>query len=297
MIYDELKNLLSLVRSDNTVDTFDEAISLFETMGQDDYMSIFEATINASADFSDEDLVDALIGDLIVLIDNIFSIQGVVLKEEALLSEKVKLARGLLDIFDYADRTALLRIVETDLNPEEKLAELFSLVTPYDSETTFNLLEQVNPAVPERIKELITEESIQEVYSEVMKEMVELYIKFKINLVENQPFYTDKFLKEVETIGLDYNTYLNELLKHKEFTDLLGALDGMGKLGDEVVCQNISRYLVGIVCISSDGYSSPIDVIRKHMDKVTNNIVALGKLENQISKDLIKLTSAGATNA
>lgn len=296
MIYDELKNLLALSRFDNTVDVFDEAVSLFETMGQHDYMGIFEATINSMPDNTEDEIIDNLLLDLHVLINNIFSIQGVTLKEEVLLSEKVKLARGLLDIFDYSDRTALMRIVETDQNPEEKLAELFSLVTVFETEYAFDMIEEVNPAVPERIKELIVEEVMQESYDAAMKEMVELYIKFKQNLLNNQPFYTDKHLSTVDTIGLDYNTYLNDLLKHKEFVDLLSALDTIGKLGDESIYEKISHYLIGIACLSADGFTTPIEAIRKNMDKVTNNINALGKLENQISKDLIKLTSAGAMN-
>lgn len=296
MIYDELKNLLALSRFDNTVDVFDEAVSLFETMGQDDYMGIFEATINSLPDNTEDELVDALLLDLHVLVNNIFSIQGVTLKEEVLLSEKVKLARGLLDIFDYSDRTALMRVVETDQNPEEKLAELFSMVTPFDTEYAFEMIQEVNPAVPERIKELIVEEVMQESYDAVMKEIVELYIKFKQNLLDNKPFYTDKHVAAVDTIGLDYNTYLTDLLKHKEFTDLLATLETMGKIGDESVYQQISHYLIGIACLSADGFTTPIETIRKHMDKVTNNINALGKLENHISKDLIKLTSAGAMN-
>lgn len=296
MIYDELKNLLALSRFDNTVDVFDEAVSLFETMGQDDYMSIFEATINSMPDNTEEEVIDNLLMDLHVLINNIFSIQGVALKEEVLLSEKVKLARGLLDIFDYSDRTALMRIVETDQNPEEKLAELFSLVTPFETEYAFDMIEEVNPAVPERVKELIVEETMEESYNAAMKEMVELYIKFKQNLMDNKPFYTDKHLSNVESVGLGYSTYLNDLLKYKDFTDLLATLDTMSRVGDESVYQQISRYLIGIACIAADAFTTPIEAIRKNMDKVTNNINALGKLENQISKDLIKLTSAGAMN-
>jgi len=79
MIYDELKNLLALSRFDNTVDVFDEAVSLFETMGQDDYMGIFEATINSMPDNTEDEIVDNLLLDLHVLINNIFSIQGVTL--------------------------------------------------------------------------------------------------------------------------------------------------------------------------------------------------------------------------
>lgn len=296
MIYEEIKNLITLARSDNTVDVFDAAVSLFETMGQDDYMGIFEATINSSPNLTDDELVMELLNDLQVMINNIFSIQGVTLKEEVLLSEKVKLARGLLDIFDYSDRSTLMRIVETDLNPEEKLAELFSLVTEYGTEYAFEMIEEVNPAVPERIKELIVEEVMEESYNEVMKTIVELYIQFKARLLDNQPFYLDKHVSTIDTIGLEYKTYLTDLLKHQEFIDLLAKLDVVGKISDESIFEQVSKYLIGIACLSADGFTKPIETIRAHMDQVTNNIFALGKLETQISKNLILLTSAGAAN-
>jgi hypothetical protein len=296
MIYEELKNLLSLARADNTAETFDMAVSLFETMGQDDYMGIFEATISSSPGLTDEELVEELVNDLHVLINNIFTIQGVALIDEVLLSDKVKLARGLIDIFDYSDRTALMRIVETDLNPEEKLAELFSLVTEYETETAFSFIEEVNPAVPERIKEFIVEEVMEESYNEVMKTIVELYIKFKERLMNNEPFYLDKHVSAVDTIGMEYKTYLTDLLKHQAFIDLLAKLDTMGKIGDEAIYEQISKYLIGIACLSADGFTKPIETIRTHMDQITNNINALGKLETRLSKNLIKLTSAGAVN-
>lgn len=296
MIYAELKNLLSLTRSDNTVEVFDEAVSLFESMGQDDYMGIFEATINSLPDNTQEEITDSLLLDLHVLINNIFSVQGVTLKEDVLLSDKVKLARGLLDIFDYSDRTALMRIVETDQNPEEKLSELFGLVTPFDSSYTFELIEEVNPSVPERIKELVIEEVMLESYDAAMKEMVELYVKFKQNLMDSKPFYTDKHLSTTETIGRDYNTYLTDLLKNEAFTSLITSAETQPNLPDDQVYSEISKYLIGIACVSADGFTNPIETIRKHMSKVTNNVTVLSKLENQISKDLIKLTNTGAVN-
>lgn len=296
MIYEELKNLITLARYDNTVEVFDDAVSLFETMGQDDYMGVFEATISSSPGLTDEELINELLGDLHVLINNIFSIQGVTLNEDVLLSEKVKLARGLLDIFDYSDRTALMRIVETDLNPEEKLAELLSLVTSFGTEYAFEMIQEVNPAVPERIKEMIVEEVMEQSYSEVMKAIVELYIKYKERLLDNQPFYLDKHVSTTDTIGLEYNTYLTDLLKHQEFIDLLSKLDSLGKISDDSIVDRVSKYLIGIACLAADGFTKPIETIRSHMDQVTNNIFALGKLESQIFKNLIQLTGEGVVN-
>jgi hypothetical protein len=296
MIYEELKNLVSLVRSDNTTELFDMAVDLFNTMGQDDYMEIFEVTISSSPGLTDEELVGELINDLHILINNIFSIQGVSLIDEVLLSDKIKLAKGLIDIFNYSDRTALMRIVETDYNPEEKLAELFGLVTEYETETAFSFIQEVNPAVPERIRELIVEEVMEESYNEVMRAIVELYIKFKERLMNNEPFYLDKHVSLIETIGLEYKIYLTDLLKYQPFIELLSKLDAMGKIGDESLLEQVSKYLIGIACLSADGFTKPIETIRAHMDQVTNNINVTSKLETHISKYLIKLTSEGVVN-
>lgn len=296
MIYDELRNMVVLTLQDDTVQTFDDAVSLFEAMGQDDYMGIFEATIGSMPDNTEQEIIDSLLLDIDVITNNIFTTQGVNIKEDVLLSDKVKIARGLLDIFDYEDRSALARVLETDQNPEEIVAELLCIVTPFNSEQLFDMIQEVNPAVPQRIKDLIVEEAMELSYNEMMKDIVQLYIHFKERLLDNTPFYTDKYLESVETIGLDYATYLRELLKYPTFTELLSKLDSVGKVTDDQLYIDISNYLVAIACLCSDGYTNPIEIIRSNMDKVTNNVSAIGKLENQISKSLIKLTSSGATN-
>jgi hypothetical protein len=296
MIYEELRNLISLTRADNTVDTFDSAIRLFETMGQDDYMDIFSATINSSPNLTEEELILELINDLTLLINNIFSIQGVVLAEEVILSDKVKLAKGLIDIFDYSDRPTLVRIVETDLNPEEQLSELLGLVTEYNVETIFSFIQEVNPGLPQRLKDTILEEAIDQIYSEVMKSIITLYLSFKEKLMENRPFYTDKHVSEISTIGRQYSFYLDDLLKNKDFVDLLSKLDNVGKIGGDDIFEEVSKYLIGIACLSEDGFTNILEVIRSNMDKITSNMTTNSKLQTYISKYLIKLTSTGAVN-
>lgn len=296
MIYDELRNMVSLVLQDNTVQTFDDAVGLFEAMGQDDYMGIFEATIGSMPDNTEQEIIDSLLLDIDVITNNIFTTQGVNIKEEVLLSDKVKIARGLLDIFDYEDHSTLARVLETDQNPEEILAELLGIVTAFNSEQLFDMIQEVNPAVPQRIKDMIVEEAMELSYNDMMKSIVQLYIHFKERLMNNESFHTDKYLESVDTIGLDYATYLRELLEYPKFTELLSKLDSVGKITDDQLYIDISNHLLAIACLCSDGYTNPMEIIRSNMDKVTNNVNAIGKLENQISKSLIKLTSAGATN-
>ena len=296
MIYEELKNLISRVRSDYTVQIFDEAVGLFELMGQDDYMSIFEATVGASSLLSDNELIDALLTDLHVIVDNILAVQGVRLIEEVLASDKIKIAKGLLAIFDYSDRAGILRILETDYNPEEKIAELLSLVTDMSTEDIFINIQEVNPAVPTKMIELIHEEAnqfVENAYNKTMKSIVDLYVKFKENLLEKKPFFTDKYLMDVSTLGMSFEYYLEDTLQHPEFKSLLAKLDTLTKMSDEATAQEVSLYLIGMAILCIDGQSNPNDVIRSNMHLVTNNINTLGILETHVSKNLIKLTSTG----
>lgn len=299
MIYDELKNLITLVRADDTVDVFDEAVKLFDSMGQDNYMDIFEATVSSSPNLTDDQLVTELLNDLNLLLDNIFSIQGVKLIDEVLISDKIKIARGLIAIFDYSDKASMARVIETDLNPEEKLAELLNMVTDIPTEECFSLLAEVNPAVPTRIGELILEEAtenMQAVYNDLMKSIVESYIVFKERLLDKKPFYTDKYFKDAQTIGLDYKYYLDELLQADEFKGLLAKMDNLGKISDDTVYDDVSKYLIAVYLLSIHEQTNPIQVIRDHMSLVTSNVDSLTKLESSVSKNLIKLTSTGVVN-
>ncbi len=299
MIYDELKNLISLTRVDNTVDTFNEAVSLFDLMGQDDYMQIFEATISSSPGLSDGELVDELLVDLHVIVDNIFSMQGIKLVEDTQINDKVKMAKGLLTVFEYSDKAGIIRVLETDMNPEEKVAELISMMTDMSTEDIFSLLENVNEAVPVRMLQVINEEAEQFMetsYNELMKSIVDLYMQFKEKLLEKKPFYTDKFIIEVNTIGLGYNTYLEDLLKDQQFTDLLSEMEKLGKINESDVYHDVSLYLIAIAILSPEGQANIIGAIREHMHLLTTNINALSRLESYISKNLIKLTSTGVIN-
>lgn len=292
MIYEELKNLISLTRNDNTVDIFDSAVLLFESMGEDNYMQIFEATMGASTNLNDDELIGELIVDMHVIVDNIFLMQGIKLIDEVLISDKIKIARGLLAIFDYSDKTAISRILETDLNAEEIVSEILPLVCDIKTEEAFSLISEVNDAVPNRLRVLFAEvpDTAQEdPYTEAIKQIIAAYARFKENILESKPFYTDRFLSNIDTVGMDYETYLNELFKHQPFQDLLSAMDAAPKVGSADVFESVSKYLIGISILSIDGHDNYINTIKNHLTDITNNISSLTRLESAISDNLIKL--------
>jgi hypothetical protein len=298
MIYDELKNLISITRSDNTVEIFDNAVLLFEAMGEDNYMQIFEATMGASPNLSDDELIGELIVDLHVIVDNLFMIQGIKLIDDTLISDKIKIARGLLSIFDYSDKAAIARILETDLNPEEIIAEILPLVCDIQTEEAFSLLAEVNEAVPGRLKALIIPQpdiEQEDPYGAAIQRIIASYGQFKEKILESKSFYTDRFLNSMDTIGLDYDTYLNELLKHKPFQDLLSYMDAAPKTGSVDVFDSVSKYLIGISILSIDGHDNYINTIKHHLTDITNNVSSLTRLESAISDNLIKLSRASNT--
>lgn len=295
MIYDELKNLISITRSDNTVDVFDSAVLLFEAMGEDNYMQIFEATIGASSNLSDDELIGELVVDLHVIVDNLLSIQGIKLIDDVLISDKIKIARGLLAIFDYSDKVALSRILETDLNPEEMIAEILPLVCDIQTEEAFSLLAVVNEAVPHRLKTLITPQpdiEQEDPYGAAIQQIIAMYSQFKEKVLESKLFYTDRYLNSMDTIGLDYQTYLDEALKYKPFQDLLSVMDTAPKTGSSDVFDSVSKYLIGIAILSIDGHDNYINTIKHHLTDITNNVSSLTRLETAISDNLIKLSRA-----
>lgn len=297
MIYDELKNFISLVRKDNTVEIFDSAVSLFDAMGEDNYMQIFEATMGASSNLTEDETVQELLADIEILVESVFRVQGIAVVQEVLLSDKIKIAKGLLDIFDYSDRVAIMRILETDMNPEEQIAEVLTLVCDIQSEEAFAALEEVKPEVITRMKSLFTEQGNEEQedsYSVAIQKIVASYSQFKENLLESGVFYTDKYLESTTSIGLDYEVYLTDLLKYKPFQDLLSTMDNAIKTKDGGVFNRISMYLIGISILSIDGSADYGSTIRSNLMDISSNISHLAKLEAAISENLIKLNRAPA---
>lgn len=297
MIYDELRNLVALARADNTADIFDQAISLFDTMGQDNYMDIFESTVSSSPGLTDEQIVSELIEDVHLLVNNILTVQGISVIDEIVLSDKIKIAKALLSIFDYSDRVAIARILETDLNPEEKIAELISLVSDIQTEEAFAFITEVNPGVIARLSEIIKgDEDTSESLTDELKSVIQTYISFKQKVLKDQPFFTDKYLIEGGTIGLPYSVYLEDILNHKHFVDLLAQMDNSTKINDNTKTGEVAKHLLGISILSIDSNGNYAKVIKDNMSLVTSNVSHTTKIESTVSQYLIQLTSAGAVN-
>lgn len=297
MIYDELRNLVALARADSTVDIFDEAISLFETMGQDNYMEIFEATVSSSPGLTDEQVVLELLDDLHLIVNNIFTVQGISLIDEIVLSDKIKIAKAILSIFDYSDRVAIARILETDLNPEEKIAELISLVSDIPTEEAFTFITDVNPGVIARLSEVIKDNESETIeINDDFKKVIQTYILFKQKILNDSHILTDKYLVEGGTIGLPYSVYLEDLLKHKAFSDLLIEMDDITKANDNSKTDEIAKHLLGIAILSIDSNGNYAKVIKDNLSSITSNVAHTTKIESSISEQLIRLTSAGAVN-
>lgn len=297
MIYDELRNLVALARADSTVDIFDQAISLFDTMGQDNYMEIFEATVSSSPGLTDEQVVLELLDDLHLIVNNIFTVQGISLIDEIVLSDKIKIAKAILSIFDYSDRVAIARILETDLNPEEKIAELISLVSDIPTEEAFTFITDVNPGVIARLSEVIKDNESETIeIDEDFKKVIQTYILFKQKILNDSHILTDKYLVEGGTIGLPYSVYLEDLLKHKAFSDLLIEMDNITKANDNSKTDEIAKHLLGIAILSIDSNGNYAKVIKDNLSSITSNVAHTTKIESSISEQLIRLTSAGAVN-
>ena len=297
MIYDELRNLIALTRSDNTPEVFDQAISLFDTMGQDNYLEIFEATVSSSPGLTDEQVVLELLDDLHLIVNNIFTVQGISLIDEIVLSDKIKIAKAILSIFDYSDRVAIARILETDLNPEEKIAELISLVSDIPTEEAFTFITDVNPGVIARLSEVIKDNESETIeINDDFKKVIQTYILFKQKILNDSHILTDKYLVEGGTIGLPYSVYLEDLLKHKSFSDLLIEMDNITKANDNSKTDEIAKHLLGIAILSIDSNGNHAKVIKDNLSSITSNVTHTTKIESSISEQLIRLTSAGAVN-
>jgi hypothetical protein len=293
MIYDELRNMIALARNDNTAEIFDSAVQLFDAMGEDNYMQIFEATMGASSNLSEDDLICELLVDVNLIVDNLFSIQGIKLIDDVMLSDKIKIAKGLLAIFDYSDKEAISRILDTDLNPEEIIAEILPLVCDIQTEEAFSLLADVNENVPGRLKLFFspgTSIDQEDPYGATIQRIIATYIQFKEKVAGADGFYADKFLNTTETIGLDYQTYLDELLKHKPFQDLLSSMDGASTNPKSDVFNEVSKYLVGISILSIDGNDDYMNTVRHHLTDITSNVNHLARLETAISDNILKLS-------
>ena len=107
MNYNELKSYLTNSSDSDFVDLVEDIDDLLVKYNLGDYLLQVEEILYTNSQTDDNDIVLRLKNLFSDLFDNILSVQGILINEDLLLSEKVELCSGLLLLQDYSDKVKI----------------------------------------------------------------------------------------------------------------------------------------------------------------------------------------------
>jgi hypothetical protein len=281
MIYPELQNYLISISSTDTVDIFDKAIEVFDKYDVPDYMTVFDLILGETNDLGSDRILDHLLTNLRTILTHLLTVQGIGVSEETTTSQLTTIADTLFELPYYEDKAILNRIMDSDSSIYEKVGELFSLLTPLTVEDYLPLIIFVDENFISNFKSQLKETDKEVSNLQSINEYVNSYIKFKNILLNNEKSYCDKYLMQLSSIGLPFETYLKEYEADKR--EYLHDING-----DYI--DTIAQDLVGLACISSDGFNNQLIVIRQYLSTVYPDIASTTKVDIAVSKLVLKLT-------
>lgn len=282
MIYSELKNYLTKVSSVETVQFFDDAIDVLDKYEVPNYMDIFENVISDDTNSDDKTILDKLLVNLRTILTYLLTMQGVQLNENVTASQVNEITDGLFMLAHYEDQASISSILDSDESTVEKVCELLTLVTPYQSDALMGMIDSAEDRFTEDFKERLVykEEEMKEDVQLVGKQ-IKAYIAFK-NHLSNAALYSDKLFQYVGSIGLLFEDYLRLYQLDHDKT--------LGTMTPEVIAKD----LVALSCLSSDGCGNSLITIRKHLSTLFSDISTSTKVDIEVSKLTVEVAHAQA---
>lgn len=275
MIYDELKNYLVKIASAETVDSFDESITLLELYEVPNYLEVFETVIGEQSARSDADILDVLQVNLKLMLNNLLTMQGVTLSDDVTPSQTNTVVGALHTLLYYEDKGVLLDIMSGEGDAQETLCELLSLVCPYTVDEAMAMVQEVSPSFVPNFKDMLegTQETAMRSADEV-KQQIKTFISFK-RYLRNAPTFADRFFQQLGSIGLPLLTYVhlyqNEQLDFSTMTPSAIALD-----------------LLGLACLSEDAHKTPAIALRGVLSTLFADINTATKVDIETFAQTIK---------
>jgi hypothetical protein len=271
--YNTMRSMIAQVRADDTVERMDKAIQVlgrYETPG---YMGLYEMTLGRADMHNPEEIVGLWESDTRALLVNCLRVQGVLVKEEILLSDLTELAESTRIITQHEDKASVLRHLESDHPDIEVYAEIIAMVSHLKVEDVLDMVAEVPSMFRGLIKAHYIEEEDQVDDEAETKAVVVAYQKYKLTQWGVLDLVADKMLTNASTLALPYFLYLGEF-------DRLKTSD----LGDPDGAAYYARELFGLACLSYPGYENPYQCVKTNIGLITPDPAVQMRLDVELTK-------------
>lgn len=272
----ELLNIFISTNDPDTYDTIKESLDVLDLYNMD-YMTMYDLMLGYATDTPMDDLSHQMHCTLISTFKTLIRQHGVELNDECMLYELSDIAKALYEIMLVEDKAPLTEIMNMGISDNEKLAMLLGHISEMTPEKMLTLFSYVDESIINRIKSILAEQpniETDEAEHVKTKEFTACLIAYR-NLkayFNNDTMWCDQFIVNPGSIArpadLYFKFYSQDVLPKLEVVDV----------------EKVSRDLLGMACLSSDFYSTPMGFVRQYIGAITHDTVITSQVDARATK-------------
>lgn len=195
---------------------------------------------------------------------------GLTISEEASLADTLVILEASIDIQTYDNIVDILRVIESDFNTEEKVAELYSYVSTETPSFFLMNIMNANPAIIDRIKELTNMWSEEVYLGNKDDETKVTKLKQFCNYILSTNIGIVQTLIDGIAVGYPFETYLKQ----------------NGPILEMLTADAAAKELIATALISSDATDNIIGHIRNHLHNYVSDLTKVTAID-KIANDLL----------
>jgi hypothetical protein len=240
-----------------------KAISLFDRLNIFTYeayiLNLLNDVDNQDTEFLSSNIVSYLEGFTI----NLEREFGFTLSDQITLEQRVDFVRSYVDLEDYIDHEAIIRILETDNDIAEKLSEAVALISETSKDILISFIDEVDETalmtlMRLHISETPNEELTNEISSPAASEAQVLNVRAYIAFLKshNLVLYCAELIRNGYEIGLPWSVYWSKVG------------ETVSKLDRAALC----RELLGLCLLSKEYWSNPQLSLDRLSEELLDNL-------------------------
>lgn len=248
------QEIIGYIRSTYTREYQTDLITALAVLYSLEYQDIQEqliSMINGIEAEDDEGLSQLMSDTIIAAMDKVFALWGIVINEDASLAVKNNIATTLTFVPAIEDPVPYLRILETDLSNEEKVARIVQEVLLQAEIITLDALLEVSSTMLERLYDELTKKEAlmsQEVEEVVNPKQLDNFKQFCTYAGKDHIAY--QMLENNFKFGLKAETYLPYVIGHLN----------TGRV------ETTAKTILSFYLMASDTWESPIEHYRQQSE-------------------------------
>lgn len=265
LVYNFIKTYLPI----EVQELIEESYILFEKF---DYKDVDDSLINiiSSEDFTDPgELQDVFILEFNSKIDYVISQNGLTLKSDTSLHDKVEVMRSLYQLQHLENYNILYNLISSQDNDDEtKLCSVLAENCSLDTTSILYILSNIDHDLINKLRQYIEmklDKEINEVCSDSIIENIKCFYKFLH--AKNRTCLGTQLISSRVELGLEFSYYFPHVEDH------------ILSMDDEQTALNF----LSVIMISKDGQNKVTEIYREYIGKLLDSVNQVQKIEKLLN--------------